>query len=72
MVKSLKNASHVSVVRGTNNAVVNSDVIAIPEEDAIFVNDNELKILGNRPFFFFKNGELQEMNFKYNVNMKKL
>ena len=27
-----------------------------------------MKILGNRPFFFFKNGELQEMNFEDNVN----
>lgn len=53
-------------------SMTNGDVIAIPEEDAIFVNNGELEILGNRPFFLFKNGELQEMNFKYNVNMKKL
>lgn len=53
-------------------SVVNSNVIAIPEEDAIFVNDDELKVLGNRPFFFFKNGELQEINLKENANIKKL
>lgn len=53
-------------------SMTNGDVIAIPEEDAIFVNNGELEILGNRPFFLFKNGELQEMNFEDNVNMKKL
>lgn len=53
-------------------SVVNSNVIAIPEEDAIFVNDDELEVLGNRPFYFFKNGELQEINLKENANIKKL
>lgn len=53
-------------------SMTNGDVIAIPEEDAIFVNNGELEILGNRPFFLFKNGESQELNFEDNVNMKKL
>lgn len=52
--------------------MVNSNVIAIPEEDAIFVNDDELEVLGNRPFYFFKNGELQEIKLKENANIKKL
>ena len=55
---------HFSMTKG--------DVIAIPEEDAIFVNNGELEILGNRPFFFFKNGESQELNFEENTHIKKL
>ena len=53
-------------------SMTNGDVIAIPEEDAIFVNNGELEILGNRPFFFFKNGESQELNFEENTHIKKL
>ena len=53
-------------------SMIKGDVIAIPEEDAIFVNDGELEILGNRPFFFFKNGESQELNFEENTHIKKL
>ncbi len=53
-------------------SITNGDVIAIPEEDAIFVNNGELEILGNRPFFFFKNGESQELNFEENTHIKKL
>ena len=53
-------------------SMINGDVIAIPEEDAIFVNEGELEILGNRPFFYFKNGESQELNFEENTNTKKL
>ena len=55
-----------------NFSMTNGEVIAIPEEDAIFVNDGELEILGNRPFFYFKNGESQELNFEENTNTKKL
>lgn len=53
-------------------SMINGDVLAIPEEDAIFVNDDELEILGNRPFFYFKNGQSQELNFEENTNTKKL
>lgn len=53
-------------------SMTNGDVIAIPEEDAIFINNGELEILGNRPFFFFKNGESQELNFEENTHIKKL
>ena len=53
-------------------SMTNGNVIAIPEEDAIFVNNGELEILGNKPFFFFKNGESQELNFEENTHIKKL
>lgn len=47
-------------------SMINGEVIAIPEEDAIFVNDDELEILGNRPFYHFKNGKVQEYIFNEN------
>ena len=53
-------------------SMIKGDVIAIPEEDAIFVNDGELEILGNRPFYYFKKGESKELNFEENANTKKL
>lgn len=46
-------------------------VIAIPEEDAIFINDRELEILGNRPFYYFDNGKTQILNSIENINLKK-
>ena len=33
------------------------DVYAIPEEDTIFINDEEIYILGNKSFYYFKEGE---------------
>ena len=53
-------------------SVIMGDVIAIPEEDAVFIDDNKLEILGNRPFFYFKKGESQEFNFEENMHIKKL
>lgn len=55
-----------------NFSLVKGDVVAIPEEDAIFVNGEELEVLGNRPFYYFKNGAYQELNFEENSNTKKL
>ena len=37
------------------------DVIAIPEEDAIFVNDGKVEVLGDRPYYVFKNGKPQKL-----------
>ena len=48
------------------------DVIAIPEEDAIYVNDNDLEVLGNRPFYYFKDGESQKLSFEKDKNTRKL
>ena len=31
-------------------------VIALPEEDTIFVNDDKMEIIGTRPFYCFENG----------------
>lgn len=53
-------------------SIRNGDVIAIPEEDAIFVNDNNIEILGSRAFFYFENGELRKFDFEENKNSKKI
>lgn len=50
----------------------NGDVYAIPEEDTIFVNDGSIDILGNKPFYYFKNGEKIEYSLDENTNVKKL
>lgn len=47
-------------------SVIKGDVIAIPEEDAVFIDEDKLEILGNRPIFYFKNGESQKFNFEEN------
>ena len=31
-------------------------VIALPEEDTLFVNGDKVEIIGTRPFYYFKNG----------------
>lgn len=53
-------------------SMINGDVIAIPEEDAIYINDSNIKVLGNRTFYYFKNGNQQEYNFDDKSNTKKL
>ena len=50
----------------------NGDVYAIPEEDTIFVNDDSIDILGNRPFYYFKDGEKIEYSLDESTNVKKI
>ena len=50
----------------------NGDVYAIPEEDTIFVNDGSIDILGNRPFYYFKDGEKLEYSLDESTNVKKI
>ena len=35
-------------------------VIAIPEEDAIYLNDAQIEILGTKPYYIFENGILEK------------
>lgn len=42
----------------------NGDVYAIPEEVTIFVNNGSIDILGNRPYYYFKDGK----RIRYNIN----
>ena len=36
-------------------------VIALPEEDTLFLNENRIEIIGARPYFYFEEGEKREM-----------
>lgn len=33
-------------------------IIALPEEDTIFINGKDIEIIGNRPYYIFENGKL--------------
>ena len=37
-------------------------VIALPEEDTLFINGNEVELLGSRPYYVFQNGGMEERN----------
>lgn len=39
-----------------NYSINSEQVIAIPEEDTIFINDEKVEILGNRPYYEFREG----------------
>lgn len=40
----------------SNYSLNNEDVIALPEEDTIFINGDEITIIGNRPYYVFNKG----------------
>jgi len=42
----------------------NGDVIAIPEEDAIYVDDNGYKVIGTLPYYISKNGEIKKYKLR--------
>lgn len=42
-------------------SLVNGDVYAIPEEDTIFIDGNNVEIIGTKNYFIFKNGSKQEV-----------
>lgn len=52
-----------------NFLLKNGTVIAIPEEDTIYINDNEISVLGNRPFYYFKKDQTQEFILDQNNNI---
>lgn len=33
-----------------------SEVIAVPKEDAIYVNENKVEVIGTKPYYTFKDG----------------
>ena len=41
-------------------------VYAIPEEDTIYINDGNMEVIGDRPYYIFENGE--EIEKTINVN----
>lgn len=42
-------------------------VIAIPEEDAIYINDNNVEIIGSRNYYVFDKGIIQKKEIKQKV-----
>lgn len=43
------------------------DVIAIPEEDTIYVHDDMYEIIGTRPYYEFKKGNIEVKNIEQNI-----
>ena len=43
-------------------------IIALPEEDTIYYENGKFEIIGNRPFYIFKEGNM----ISYNVNQDRL
>ena len=39
-------------------------VIALPEEDTLFVNGNKVEVIGTRPYYYFENGIREERQAK--------
>jgi dipeptidase E len=39
-------------------------IIALPEEDTIYINDNNIEVIGNRPYYIFDKGAITERNPK--------
>ncbi len=39
-------------------------IVALPEEDTIFINDNDIQVIGNKPYYIFENNTIQEKNPK--------
>ena len=46
-------------------------VIAIPEEDAIYVNNDSIELLGTRHYFIFENGLINKFDVEDNKQIKK-
>ncbi len=47
------------------------EVIAIPEEDAIYVNNDSIELLGTRPYYTFKNGMKDKFEVEDNKQIKR-
>lgn len=45
-------------------------VIALPEEDSLYINGDMVQVIGNRPWYIFNNGACREFmpNEKYTVS----
>lgn len=45
-----------------------SEVIAVPKEDAIYVNENKVEVIGTKPYYTFKDGISKNWNKRYMIN----
>ena len=46
----------------SNYTMNNEDVIALPEEDTIFVDNDDISIIGDRSYYLFSDGIENEKN----------
>lgn len=51
-------------------SINNGKVIAIPEEDFIFISDGDIEVIGTRPYYEFTNGE--KTKYEINDNQKNI
>ena len=53
-----------------NYSSIYEDVIAIPEEDTIYIEDDKIIIIGEKPFYEFSNGVSKKIDFNdlYSIN----
>lgn len=42
-------------------------VIALPEEDTLFVNGDKVEVIGTRPFYYFENGVREKREIKQQI-----
>lgn len=42
----------------------NRKVVALPEEITLFVNGDDIEVIGDRPYYFFENGVIMKQNEK--------
>ena len=47
-----------------NYSLSKEEVIALPEEDTIFIDDNEITIFGDKPYYEFKDGIENKIDFQ--------
>lgn len=45
-------------------SISTGEVIAIPEEDAIYVNEEKVEVIGTKPYYTFKNGVSNKVEIK--------
>lgn len=46
------------------------DVLAVPEEDTIYINDDSIELIGPRPYYECKNGIMEEKNIEQGIKLK--
>lgn len=46
------------------------DVLAVPEEDTIYINDDSIELIGSRPYYECKNGIMEEKNIEQGIKIK--
>ena len=64
----LRDEKYTKALQKFSNEV--GEVIAYPEEDNIFINGNDVEIIGTLPYYKFKNGVRYAVEIEYKNRMK--